>query len=88
METQLFRDRTPLALIGPTVSGTAFTYTTQLSSFAFGRSDSGIYTCTATIRPQSTTFFLTGNEILSSVINIRAGKIPTVIVFAPVYLAI
>ena len=54
------------------VTGTTFTYTTQLSSF--GRSDSGNYTCTTTISPQPTAVYLTGNEILSSHINIRAGN--------------
>jgi hypothetical protein len=74
VEAQLSRSRTPLTLTGPTVTGTTFTYTTQLNSF--GRSDSGNYTCTATVRPQPTmgTLYHTGNEMLSSVINIRAGK--------------
>ena len=72
IDTQLSRDGTPLALTGPTVSSTTFTYTTQLNSF--GRSDAGNYTCTAVIRPQPTAIYLTGNEILSSVINIGAGK--------------
>ena len=38
------------ALTGPRVTGTTFTYTTQLNSF--GRSDSGNYICRSTVRPQ------------------------------------
>ena len=72
VEAQLSRNGTALALPSLSVTGTTFTYTTQLNSF--GRSDSGNYTCTATIRPQATAVYLTGNEILSSHINIRAGN--------------
>jgi hypothetical protein len=72
VDAQLSRDGTPLALPSLSVSGTTFTYTTQLNSF--GRSDSGNYTCTATVRPQSAAVYLTGNETLSSNINIRAGN--------------
>ena len=74
VDTQLSRDGTPLALTGPTVSGTTFTYTTQLNSF--GRSDSGNYTCTATIQPLPTSTYITGNETLQSdLISIKAGMI-------------
>ena len=49
-----------------------FTYTTQLNSF--GRSDFGNYTCTATIRPQTSAVYLIGTEALqSNAINIRVG---------------
>ena len=55
----------------PSVTDTTFIYTTQLNSF--GRSDFGNYTCTATIRPQPTAVYLTGNETLqSNAINIKA----------------
>ena len=50
VDAQLSRDGTPLALTGPIVTGTTFTYTTQLNSF--GRSDAGNYTCNATVRAQ------------------------------------
>ena len=76
VDTQLFRDGTPLTLTGPTVSGTTFIYTTQLNSF--GRSDSGNYTCTATIQPQPTSTYITGNETLQSdLISIKAGMMLT-----------
>ena len=72
VDVQLSRDETPLALPRVTVTGTTFTYTTVVNSF--GRNDSGNYTCTATVRPQPSATYLTGNETLSSTINIRAGK--------------
>ena len=72
VDVQLSRDGTPLALTGPTVSGTTITYTRRFESF--GRSDSGNYTCTATIQPQPTSAYLTGNETLKSdSITIKAG---------------
>ena len=58
VNVQLSRDGAPIPLSGPTVNSTTFTYTTQLNSF--GRNDSGNYTCTATVRPQPTSTFLTG----------------------------
>ena len=66
-------DGTPLALTGPTVTGTTFTYTTQLNSF--GRSDSGNYTCNATVRPQQTSTYLTGDETLSDLVEVTTGEI-------------
>ena len=72
VDVQLSRDGTPLALTGPTVSGTTFIYTMRFESF--GRSDSGNYTCTATIQPQPISTYLTGNETLkSNSITIKAG---------------
>ena len=63
VDTQLSRDGTPLSLTGPTVIGIrTFTYTTQLNSF--GRNDSGNYTCTATVRSNSS--HLIDNELLIS----------------------
>ena len=71
VDAQLSRDGTQLALTGPTVTGTTITYTTHLNSF--GRSDSGNYTCRATIRPQPTLTYLIGSETLSTTVNIKAG---------------
>ena len=72
VDAQLSRDGTPLTLTDPTVTGTTFIYTTQFNSF--GRTDSGDYTCTATIAPQPSAIYLTGNEsVQSNTINIRAG---------------
>ena len=72
VDVQLSKDGTKLALIGPTVTGTTFTYTTQLNSF--GKSDFGNYTCTATIRPLPSLIYLTGTDILSDTLTITAGK--------------
>ena len=74
-DSQIFRpDGTPLTTTGPSVTGTTFTYTAMVNSF--GRSDSGNYTCNATVRPlsESTSLYLTGIEMLSSKISIIAGK--------------
>ena len=72
VDAQLSRDGIPLALTGPTVTGTTITYTTQLVSF--GRSDSGNYTCTATVRPRPSSTYLTGSEtLLSDIVSIKAG---------------
>ena len=70
IEIQLLRDG--VLFDNPLATGITFTYATQLTSF--GRSDFGNYTCTATVRPQPTAVYLTGNEtLLSNAINIRAG---------------
>ena len=71
VDTQLSRDGTLLALTGPTVSGTTFTYTRQFESFE--RSDSGNYTCTASIGPDPALAYVTGNETLSATVNIKAS---------------
>ena len=71
VDTQLSRDGTPLTLTGSTIRDTTFTYTTQINSF--GRSDSGRYTCTATVRPELALTYVTGNETLSAIVNIKAG---------------
>ena len=71
VDTQLYRDGTPLALTEPTIRDTTFTYTTQINSF--GRSDSGSYTCTATVGPELALTYVTGNETLSAIVNIKAG---------------
>ena len=72
VDTQLSRNGTPLPLAGPTVTSTTFTYTTQLDSFQ--RSDFGNYTCTAIVRPQSSSAYLTGIDVLSNTLNIKPSK--------------
>ena len=69
VDAQLSKDGTPLTLTGPTVTGTTFTYTTQLDPFE--RNDYGNYTCIATIRPQQTSSYLLGVDVLSDTLNIR-----------------
>ena len=72
VDAQLSRDGTPLAMTNPTVSGTSFIYTTQLNSF--GSNDSEKYTCTATIRPQPTSTYLTGMATMSDTARIITGN--------------
>ena len=70
VDAQLSRDGTPLTLTGPTVAGTTFTYTIQLNSF--GRTESGNYTCTATVSSSSS--FLTGSGSQSGTARVTVGK--------------
>ena len=72
VNAQLTKDGTPLAVDGPRVSDTIITYTAQLNSFQ--RSDFGNYTCTATIRPQPSSTYLTGTDTLSDTLTLKAGK--------------
>jgi hypothetical protein len=65
-------DGTLLALTDPIVTGSTFTYTTQLKSFE--RNNFGNYTCIATIRPRPTSTYLTGTTVLSDTLIIGAGK--------------
>jgi hypothetical protein len=75
VDVQLSRDG--ILLDNPTqspVPGTTYTYTTQLNPF--GISDVGNYTCTATVGPQLTAVYVTGNEALESgTIRVTTGKI-------------
>ena len=71
VDAQLSRDGTPLALTGnPVVAGTIFTYTMQLDSF--GKSDSGNYTCTATVRSNST-YLINSGSLMSGYIEVSTG---------------
>ena len=72
VSAQLSRDGTPLALSGPIVTGTTFTYTRRFESF--GRSDSGNYTCTAIVGPQPTATYLSGSVVLSNAIILTTRK--------------
>ena len=73
-DSQIFRpDGTPLTTTGPSVTGTTFTFTAQLNSF--GRSDSGNYTCNATVRAQPSAMYLTG--IATMVVTARITRITT-----------
>ena len=75
VETQLFRDGIRVALDGPTVVGTTYTYVAQLNSF--GRSDYGNYNCTTVIRPHPslTHSYVIGTDILSDTLNIYISKL-------------
>jgi hypothetical protein len=73
VSAQLTHPNGTMLSLSNTVRGTTFTYTTQLNSF--GRSDSGSYTCTATVRPQPTATYLSGSGVLSSAIEITAREL-------------
>ena len=73
-DTQIFRpDGTPLTTMGPSVTGTTFTYTAQLNSF--GRNDSGNYTCNATVRAQPSAMYLTGIATMVVTARITTGRL-------------
>ena len=72
VSAQLSRDGTPLTLTGPIVSGTTFTYTTQLISF--GENDTGNYTCMATVKPHPTSINLNGTRMKSDTIELIIGS--------------
>ena len=71
VDAQLSRDGTPLDRTGPVISGTTFTYTFQV--YLFSSNDSGIFNCTATVRPQQTSTYLTGVGTQSGVVEIEIG---------------
>ena len=73
VDVQLTREGTPLTLTGLKITGTTFTYTTELDSFE--RSDSGSYTCIASVSPGPTSTYITGSSTASDTITINAGKI-------------
>ena len=74
VKAQLFREGILLeTLADKVVTGTTFTYTTQLSSFS--DNDVGNYTCTATIRPKPTSTYLTGTgQQKSNTIELAIGE--------------
>ena len=61
-------DGTILDLANPSISGTTFTYTTQVTTL--GDSDVGNYICTATVRSQAKSTYLAGTGALSGRIEI------------------
>ena len=73
VSAQLTHPNGTMLNLSNTMRGTTFTYTTQLNSF--GRTDSGNYTCTAEVRPQQTTIYLTGTGALSDTVKIAVRKL-------------
>ena len=57
-----------LNLPNPVISGTTFTFTTEVKSFS--DSDVGNYTCSATVRPGPSSSYLTGTGEQSGKIEI------------------
>lgn len=75
VDVQLNRpDGNLLSLSGPILSGTTFTYITQVHSF--GRNDSGVYTCGASVRPKpSLSEFLTESSQRFASASVTTGII-------------
>ena len=72
MDAQLSRDGTTLALTGPTVTGTRFTYSFRMESFT--SCDNGNYVCTATVSLRSPSPYVTGNVTMTGQAIIAVGK--------------
>ena len=76
-----------ILLSNPTRSpatGTTFMYRTQLNPFC--RNNSGNYSCNATITPQPSSAYLTGNEMLVSENNrVTTGEIILVMIILHLY---
>ena len=62
----------PLATTAPSVSG--FTYTTSATISSFGRSDSGVYTCTAGVSPSPSNPFLSSSSLRSETFRVTTGE--------------
>ena len=54
--------------------GSTTTYISTAMVSSFGRDQSGDYTCTATVRPNPTSTYLTGSGVLSNTTSIVARK--------------
>ena len=73
VDAQLIRPNgTMLKLSHPDISGTTFTYSTQVKSFS--DSDVGNYTCLATVRPRRSSLYLTESNELSGRIELGIGE--------------
>ena len=73
VSAQLFKDGTPLNISGPRLSGTTHIYSVAVNSF--NESNVGNYTCNATVRPRSSSTFLTGmGQMTSSPFEIIIGE--------------
>ena len=79
VDAQLSRGGTPLDRTGPEISDTTFTYTLQSSLFS--SNDSGTFNCTATVRPQQTSTYLTGVGKQSAVVQVVIGRSSLMIIF-------
>ena len=62
----------PLITTTPSVSGSNYTTAAIISSF--GRSDSGVYTCTATVSPSPSNPFLSNSTSQSETFRVTTGE--------------
>ena len=66
-------DGSSLDIYNPVISGKTYSFTTRVISF--GDTDFGNYTCTVTVRPQSSSTFLIGmSKLESNPIEVLIGK--------------
>ena len=68
--------RSPLTTTPPSVSGS--THTTAATISSFGRNDSGVYTCRATVSSASTNTYIRDSNTESHSIRVTTGEIFTV----------
>ena len=61
-----------LTTITPSVSGSTYTTTATISSFE--RSDSGLYTCSATVSPSPPNSFLSDSSSRSKTLRVTTGE--------------
>ena len=77
VDVRLFRDGTQLlnqASTSSIITGTTFIYSIARRFDSFGRMDSGNYTCTAEVEPQSNIPYLTASEMSqSTTVKITTG---------------
>ena len=79
VDTQLYRDGTPLALSGPTlVTDTTLTYSTQLDLSV--RNITENYTCMATIRPTEESADITTSTYVSNTLTITSTGMIIIII--------
>ena len=62
----------PLATTAPPVSGSSYTSTTTISSF--GRDQSGLYTCSATVSPSPPNSFLSDSSLRPGTLRVSTGE--------------
>ena len=66
----------PLTTTAPSVSGSTYTATAMVSSF--GRNDSGVYTCRATVSSVSINSYISDSNTTSHSITVTTGEMSTV----------
>lgn len=72
IDAQLSRDGAPVGRTGALRNGTTSTYITEIDSF--GRNESGVYSCTVTVRPQSGSSLLTYSGSRTERVRVTVGK--------------
>ena len=62
----------PLATTAPSVSGSSYTSMATISSF--GRDQSGLYTCSATVSPSPPNSFLSDSSLRPGTLRVTTGE--------------